>query len=78
MINMASTGLRRFVRLDNKPIKYGLFDKFSLAVIGSCEVAKDPHIFITRSSQHIQEINLHLNLTLNHYGIILLAANQQK
>ena len=34
--------------------KYGLFSKFSLAVIGAYEVAKKPHIFITRQNQHIQ------------------------
>ena len=35
MIDMASTGLRISSRLANKPRKkYGLFAKFSLAVIG--------------------------------------------
>ena len=45
MIYIASTGLRRSARLDNNTKqKYGLFTKFSLAVIGACEVAKNPHI----------------------------------
>ena len=49
MIDLASTGLRRSSRLANKPKqKYGLFDKFSLAVIGACKVANNPHIFLTR------------------------------
>ena len=34
--------------------KNGLFAKFSLAVIGVCGVAKNPHIFLTRANQHIQ------------------------
>ena len=55
MVNPESTGLRRSAMLDNKPRqKYGLFTKFSLVAIVSCEVAKKPHIFLTRSNQHIQ------------------------
>ena len=55
MINLESTGLRIYARLDNKPRqKYGLFDKFSLAVIGECEAANKPHIFLTRANQQIQ------------------------
>ena len=55
MIYMASTGLRRSYGLANKPKqKYDLFDKFSLTVVGACEVAKNPHMFLTRSNQHIQ------------------------
>ena len=43
MIDIVSTGLRRSVRLANKPKqKYGLFAKFSLAVIGACEVNNTP------------------------------------
>ena len=49
MINLASTGISKSARFDNKPKpKYGLFAKLYLAVIGVCEVAKNPHIFITR------------------------------
>ena len=41
MIDLASTGLRISVSLDNKPKqKYGLFAKFSLEVIGKFEMAK--------------------------------------
>ena len=56
-IDMVSTSIRISTRLDNKPKQeYILFDKFALAVIGSCEVAKNPLIFITRVNQHIQEL----------------------
>ena len=48
MIYLASTGLRRYDRLANKPKqKYGLFDKLSLALVLACEVDKNPHIFLT-------------------------------
>ena len=58
----------------NKPKrKYGLFSKLSLALIEACEVAKKPHIFITRENQHIQEINRHFDGTLNHFGPIVFA-----
>ena len=51
MIKTASTGLRRSVRLDNKTKqRYVLLDKFSILVIGACEVAKNPHIFLTREN----------------------------
>ena len=54
IIDLVSTGLRRAARLANKPKqKYGLFAKFYLSVIVSCEVDKNPHIFLTRSYQHI-------------------------
>ena len=49
LTDLESTGLRIFERLANKPRqKYDLFAKLSLAVIGSCEVAKNPQIFLTR------------------------------
>ena len=55
---MASYGLRISERLANKPRKkYGLFDKLSLEVIGACDMANNPHIFLTRANQHIQEVN---------------------
>ena len=48
IIDPASTGPRISARLANKTKQiYGIFSKFSLAVIGSCEVAKKPHIFLT-------------------------------
>ena len=48
--------MRRSERLAKKTKqKYGLFAKFSLAVIGACEVAKKPRIFLTISNQHIRE-----------------------
>ena len=54
MTDLASTGLMIYAMLANKPRqKYGLFDTFSLALIGACEVAKNPHIFLTRANQHI-------------------------
>ena len=53
--DMESAGLRIYARLANKPRqKYGLFDKFSLAVIGACEANNNHHIFLTIESQHIQ------------------------
>ena len=55
IMDLESTGLRRSSRLDNKPKqKYGIFAKFSLEVIGACEVDKKPHISLTRANQHIQ------------------------
>ena len=54
MIDLVSTSLRVYARLDNKPKqKYGLFAKFSLSVIGRCEVAKNPHLFINLANQLI-------------------------
>ena len=54
MINLESTGISISDRLDNKPKKYGSFDKFSLAVVGACEIDKKSHIFLTRENQHKQ------------------------
>ena len=55
MMDLASTGIRRSARLANKPRqKYGLCAKFSLSVIGACEVAKNPHVLLTRVNLHIQ------------------------
>ena len=69
MIYQAPTGLRRSARLSNKTKqKYGLFSKFLLAVIVACEMAKNPHIFLTRANQQIQEINRRFDGTVNHYG----------
>ena len=79
MIDLGSTGLRRSAKLANKTRqKYGLFAKFLLSLIRACEVAKNPHIFITIANQNIQEINRHLDGTLNHYGPMLFAANQEQ
>ena len=58
--------------------KYGIFAKFSLAVIGACEVANNPHIFINRANQYIQEIHRHSDVTLNHFGPIVIASNQEQ
>ena len=79
MFDMASTGISKNERLANKPKqKYGLFAKFSLSVIISCDVAKNPHVFLTRSKQHIQEIHRHFDGTLNHYCPMVSAANQEQ
>ena len=68
MIDLAPTGLRRSERLANETRqKYGLVAKFSLSLIGTCEVIKNPHIFLTRANQHIKEINKHFDGNLNHY-----------
>ena len=54
MIDLSSTGLSRSARLANKnKQKYDLFDKFLFTVIGACDVAKNPHIFLTGSNKHI-------------------------
>ena len=45
--DLESADLRIYAMLDNKPRQqYGLFDKFSLAVIGACEADNNHHIFI--------------------------------
>ena len=54
MINMVSTGIRISDRLGLNIYIYGLFDKFALAVVGSCEVAKKPQTFLNRTNQHVQ------------------------
>ena len=79
MINLAPAGLRRYVRLDNKPRqKYGLFAKFSLSAIVAFEVANNPHIFLTRSKQHIKESNIHFYGTLNHFDTMLFSESQEQ
>ena len=79
MIDLASTGRRRLARLDNKlKQKYGLFYKLSLAVVGSCELAKSPHIFPTRSKQYTQEIKRNSDGTLNQLHPMLFAENQEQ
>ena len=79
MINLESTGLRRYARLANKPRqKYSLSTKLSLAVIGACEVAKNPHVFITISNQQIWEVNRHFDVTLNFYGPMVFASNREQ
>ena len=57
---------------------YVFFAKSSLVVIIACEVAKNPHIFLTRANQHIQEINRHFYGTLNHFGPMVFAENQEQ
>ena len=79
MIDMASTGLMISSSLANKTRqKYGSFAKFSLAVIGACEVAKNPYIFLTRANQHIQEMERHFDVTFNYYSPMVSAGNQEK
>ena len=79
MIDIAQTDIRRYTRLANKPKqKYGIFDKSSFSLIGACEATKNPYIFITRSNGHLQEINRNFDGTLNHYGPMAFATNQEK
>ena len=79
MIDLASTGLRRYARLANKiKHKYGLFDKFQLALIGVYDVSNNPRIFLTGANKHIQEIFRHFDGTLNHFGSMVFSANQEK
>ena len=69
----------RSARLDNKPKqKYGLFHKLSLALIGSYDVAKNLHKFLTREKQHRQEINRHFDVTLNHYDPMIFVENLEQ
>ena len=51
MIGLVSTGLRRYIILANKPKQKGLFSELSLPAVGACEVANNPHIFLTRANQ---------------------------
>ena len=79
MIYLASNGISRYDRLSNKPKqKCGLFPKLSLAVIGSYEVAKNPHIFLSVTNQHIQDINRHFDETLNHFDPMVFSENQEQ
>ena len=79
IVDLGSTGLRRYYRLANKhKQKYGLFDKFALALIGECEVDKKPHIFLTRANQNIQESNRHFDGNLNYFGPMVFAKNQEQ
>ena len=41
-------------------------------------MAKNPHIFLSRSNQHIQEINRHFDGTLNNYGPMVFSSNQEQ
>ena len=79
MIDLASTSLRRSARFSNKlGNKYGLFDILSLELIGTCEVDKNPHIFLTRANQNILEINGYFDETLNKYCLMVFEANQEQ
>ena len=79
IINLTSAGLGRYYRLTNKPKqKYGLFARLSLAGVGLCDMDKNPHIFITRENQHIQIINGHFDIALNHFGPLVFAENQEQ
>ena len=79
MIDMESTGLRISASLDNKTRqKYGLFATLSIAAIQSCEVDKNPNIFLMRESRHIQEVSRHFGGTLNNYDTMVFAENQEQ
>ena len=55
IIDLVSNVLIISYRLDNKhKQKYGLFPKFSFAVVGLCEVDLKIHIYLTRSNQLIK------------------------
>ena len=59
-----------------KPNKiYSLSAKISLELVESHEVANNPHIFLTRANQHIQEINRQFDGNFNIFGPILFAEN---
>ena len=77
--NLVFTGIRISARLDNKhKQKYGLFAKLSLSVIEACDVANNPHIFITGANQHIQEINLHFVGILNRFDPLVFSETQEQ
>ena len=68
IIDFSSTGICQPSRLENESKQiYGIFSIFLLAVIGSCDGTKHPHIFLTRANQYIQEINKNLYGTLNNF-----------
>ena len=55
IIDLSSTGIGNSAGLDNKPKQQcDLCSKFYLVVIRSCEVAKNPQIFLTRANQRIR------------------------
>ena len=56
----------------------GLFAKFSLTVIGACDVAKNKQIYLTKASQQIQEINRQFDETLNDFGPMVFESNQKQ
>ena len=47
-------------------------------MIGSCDVSKHPHIFLTSANQHIQEINIHFGGYLNHLDPMLFAVKKEQ
>ena len=49
-----------------------------MEVIVACEVDKNPNIFLTRGNQHIQETQRQFDGTLNHFGTMVFASNQEK
>ena len=76
---METTGFRRYARLANTPKqKYVLFTKVSWELIGACEVAKNPQIFLTRENKHIQEISKQFDGFLNHFGLMVFTENQEE
>ena len=55
MIDTGLTGLRRSDRLADQPKqKYGIFAKFSLAVIVACKLAENLHTFPLIENQDLQ------------------------
>ena len=74
---MASTGIMISSSLATKlKQEYGLFDKFSLTVVLACYMDKNPRVFLTRTNQHIQEVNRHFDRNPNCFGPMVFAANQ--
>ena len=54
------------------------FEIFSLSLIGIHKVFKCPYILLTGPSQHIQEINQQLYVTINHFFHMAVADNQEQ
>ena len=79
MIDLASTGLSISTRLANKPKQqYDLCAKLSLEVLVAYEVAKNPHIFLTRENQQTQDINRHFDGNLNHFGPMVFVETHEQ
>ena len=57
---------------------FGIFAVFPLSLIRMCEVIKLPQIFLTRSNQHIQDIDHKSYGTIDHFGHMVFAANQEQ
>ena len=74
IINLASNGLRRYPGIADKQksikFRFILFTIFFLGLIGNLQT------FLKISNQNIQDINRKFDVTINHFGHMVFAANQ--